>query len=176
MYPNNYAKWIDFALKKRKIKFIYEKIFLDDNISDIRKKIFVYLSDFSKNDFILPENQELWLEDNDGKKEVIGFYYENKNGEKILFKPSVFVTPEEDKNFRVGSNFRVNTSENSFLIKDLYDSLNIKNNNIYLTDAKSEERYILSKNKKVNSRIITYYLLKHYPYLNLNYNLKELKK
>ena len=68
MYPNNYAKWIDFALKKRKIKFIYEKIFLDDNISDIRKKIFIYLSDFSKNDFILPENQELWLEDNNGKK------------------------------------------------------------------------------------------------------------
>ena len=174
-FPQNYSKWIDFALKKRKIKFIYEKIYLDDNIYDIRKKIFVYLSNYNQNDFILPENQELWLESIDSKKEVIGFYYENKNSEKILFKPSVYVTPEQDKNFRVGSNFRINTSENSFLIKDLIDTLNVKNNTIYFTDAKSEEKYILSKNKKLNSGIITYYLLKHFPYLNLNYNLKEVK-
>ena len=51
-FPHNYSKWIDFAIKKRKIKFIYEKIYLDDNIYDIRKKIFVYLSNYNQNNFI----------------------------------------------------------------------------------------------------------------------------
>ena len=45
-----------------------------------KKKIFVYLSNYNQNYFILPENQELWLESSDNKTEVIGVYYENKNG------------------------------------------------------------------------------------------------
>ena len=111
-YSKYYKNWIKYLKDNIKIKFIYESINIDDSIGDIRKKIFIYLSNYKENYFILPENQELWLENNKNEKEVIGFYYENKYEEKLLFKPAVYVKPMENKEFRVGVNFKINTIYN----------------------------------------------------------------
>jgi hypothetical protein len=176
-YSNYYLNWIKFLKNNIKIKFIYESIYIDDNINDIRKKIFVYLSKYKENYFILPENQELWLENNK-QKEVIGFYYENKYDEKILLEPCIYIKPLEDKEFRVGVNYKINTSENNILIKDLLDILNIKSHTIYLTDAIDEEKYIQlkTKTKNISKNLINTYFKKHFPFYKNEVDLKKIKK
>jgi hypothetical protein len=52
-----------------------------------------------------------------------------------------YINPQEDKDFRIGVNYKINTSENNILIKDLLDLLNNQTNTLYLTDAKDEENY-----------------------------------
>jgi hypothetical protein len=47
--------------KMKSIKFVYDRIYLDDTINMIRKKIFVYLSDPDKNNYLIEKNQELWV-------------------------------------------------------------------------------------------------------------------
>jgi hypothetical protein len=84
-YPKYYEEWINVVKKKIKIKFINAKIQIDDTINEIRNKIFVYLSDEKNNNFLLPKNQELWLEKRNGVMEIIGYYYENNKTKEKEF-------------------------------------------------------------------------------------------
>ena len=78
LYPIEFMDWINVVKSKIKINFINNKIHIDETISEIRKKIFVFMSDFDKKEFITPENQEIWMEkEKTGIYEIIGYNYEN---------------------------------------------------------------------------------------------------
>ena len=177
-YPDDYNDWINMVKNKIKIKFIKNKIKIDDTISEIRKKIFVYLSKPDENIYILPENQELWLNKNNGESEIIGYYYENNiTKEKDIINSHIKDHQKFNKNIIKNfdiHNLKKNTSENNMLIYDLLDN-NFLKKIIYVSDAKEEERYL--KNIKINitEDIINNYFKKYWPYVHLNYNLEDIK-
>ena len=177
-FPNYYENWLNYMkdLKHKKISsllFIFHSIYLDDSINDIRKKIFLYLSEPSKNNYILPIHQELWINNKENKNEIIGIYYENSNDQKINMEPCVYSQPKENSSFRIGPNFKVNTGENNMLIQDLLDSLEVKTNKIYMCDLKDEENYLMSLYKKqggIPENIKNTYIRKHYPFYKKDKN------
>ena len=179
-YPKYFMEWINVVKNKIKIKFIYIKIYIDDSISDIRKKILLYMSDPETNDYILPENQEFWLEKTNKNTELIGYYYDNKSSDiEENFKPSIY----EKIDANIGktkidySNLKKNTSENNDLIYDiLHRDNNYINNVIYLCDAKDDEKYFTLKKIHINDNIINNYFKKYWPFVNLNYDISEVKK
>ena len=180
-YKDYYLDWIEITRKKYKIKFIANRIHIDDTISNIREKIFVYLSDEKTKSFILPQNQELFLEKKDGSMELIGYYYEDKDThEKIFKEPHInnkgnLIELKKNLIKNIKKNIKKNTSENSMLIYDLLQSGNYNNKIIYLSDAKDEEKYLKSKNIIINEELINNYFSIFWPYLNLYYNENEIK-
>ena len=72
-----------FSIKTKKFSIIYESIFIDDSITNIRRKIFAFLS--KSNDLILEQNQELWVKMKKGDTKILGFKYEN-----LEFLPSLY--------------------------------------------------------------------------------------
>ena len=82
-YPNDLKSWIETVKSKTKMKFLEERIWTDDSIQEIRQKIFIYLSDPSNNKYILPENQELWIQ-SDKTTDVIGYYYQSSITEERI--------------------------------------------------------------------------------------------
>ena len=173
-YKDYYLDWISIVKKKIRIKFIPVKIEIDDSINEIRKKIFVYLSDEKNKYFILPQNQELWLQHLDGKMEIIGYYYykNTKTEEKEYITPSIY--EEFSENFDEKA-VKKNTSENNMLIYDLLENSTFKKHVIYLCNAKDEEEYLKSKKIAITDRVINKYFKKYWPYINLNYNYNEIK-
>ena len=168
-YKDYYEDWVNIVKKKIKIKFIPAKIEIDDSINEIRKKIFIYLS--TDKNYILPENQELWLEKNDGTMEIIGYYYDNvKTKEKEFTLPHIYEKMDTTFDYR---NTRKNTSENNMLIYDLLEN-DFKKKVIYLSDAKDEEKFIKSK-LGINDTVINKYFKKYWPYVNLTYIEKDIK-
>jgi hypothetical protein len=182
-FPNEYLDWIKIVKDKKKIKFIYNKIYIDNTINDIRKKIFIYLSDDEKKEYILPENQEIWLEKINGKDkyEIIGYYYEDKNKKndtKLVYLPHLY----EDNIFKNNNylsfeekGLKKNTSENNILIYDLLENSNYNKKIIYVSDAKDEEEYLLKKNIKITTNVINKYFKQYWPYVNLSYDKNIIK-
>ena len=172
-YPDYYLDWINIVKSKILIKFIEYKIEIDDSINEIRKKIFIYLSDFEKKIFILPENQELWLEDKNKNMEIIGYYYENlKTKNKAIYKPHIYESFNLSFDNKI---FKKNISENNMLIFDLLEENKYLNKIIYLSDAKEEELFLKSKKINITDKTINLYFKKFWPYVNLNYDLNEVK-
>ena len=172
-FKNELPIWIKFIKDKVDIKFIYNYIKINDSISLIRKKIFYYCSQDNK--YILPENQELWIINQKKEKEIIGFYYEDVNRNKMKLKPLVYEGVNVDNNFKSKKKYMLNNSENNILIYDLINFLGVTNNTIYITDALEEYNYVKEKKKLINKDLINYYFKKHFPYLNLNPDLKTVK-
>ena len=169
--------WKNIVKNKIKIKFIQEKIQIDDTISDIRKKIFIYLSDVENKKYILQENQELWLEKKKGNNEIIGYFYENiKTKEKYKIEPQIYEDQFDKTNFKNYSfdtkDLKKNTSENNMLIYDLL--VNFKNV-IYLSDAKEEEDFLKSKKIPITENLIENYFKKYWPYVNLSFKLENVR-
>jgi hypothetical protein len=178
-YPNDYNDWINVVKGKYKIKFIPNKIYIDDSINEIRKKIFIYLSNIEEKIFILPENQEIWLETNDNKSEIIGYYYENiKNKEKNISIPHIIENNKFNKNniknFDI-SNLKKNTSENNMLLYDLFENSKYLKKIIFLSDAKEEEKYLKMNKIIITHDLINNYFKKYWPYVNLNYDETNIK-
>ena len=179
-YPKYFTQWINIVKNKNiNMKFINIKIHIDDNISDIRKKIFVYMSDIEKKNYILPENIELWLEKEDKSTELIGYYYENKNTSvKENFKPSIYESInlkllETKMNY---NDLKKNISENNILIYDLLNQDKYIKNIIYICDAKDDEKYFNKLKIKIKDSIINNYFKKYWLYVNLNYDISEIHK
>ena len=175
-FSDYYIDWINLLKKRVKLRFIANKIHIDDTISEIRKKIFVYMSDFENKRFILPENQQLWLENKNGSYEIIGYYYENSDTkEKDFIKPSIYEPFNKNKYEFNSAILKKNTSENSMLIYDLIQSEGFKKKIIYLFDAEDEEKYLKSKKINVSENLINKYFKKYWPYINLSYNQTDIK-
>lgn len=169
--------WINIVKNKIKIKFLKEKIQLDDTISDIRKKIFVYLSEVENKKYILQENQELWLENKKGGYEIIGYFYENiKTKEKYNIKPQIYEDTLDKTNLKNyyfdTKDLKKNTSENNMLI---YDFIGNYKNIIYLSDAKEEEEFLKSKKIVITEHLIENYFKKYWPYVNLFFKIENVR-
>ena len=176
-YPHEFMDWINFVKSKIKIKFINNKIHIDETISEIRKKIFVFISDFDKKDFITPENQEIWMEkEKTGVHEIIGYNYENiETKDKELTKPHVYENFNFKNNYYFDKNkYKKITAENNILIYDLINELKLKSL-IYVSDAKEEEKYLKSKKVNITEGLIKNYFRKYWPYVNLSYDVNEVK-
>lgn len=184
-YPKYYMDWINIVKERKKIKFIDVKINIDDTINDIRKKIFIYLSDNEQKKYILPENQEIWLEKMSGKNknEIIGYFYIDKNSttpeNKLIYPPHLYEKYTFANNDYLSFDEKLNkknTSENNILIYDLLELDNDYNRTIiYFSDAKDEEEYLLKKNIKITNNVINKYFKKYWPYVNLTYDKNIIK-
>ena len=174
-FKNELPKWLNYIKQKVDIKFIFNYIKNNDNLITIKKKIFYYCSDYNKNKFILPENIELWVINEKKENEIIGFYYENQNLQKIKIKPFIYEKLDDKESYKQIKKYSINNSENNTLIIDLIDYINIRNNTIYFTDIYEEYNYLKNKNKINDKNNINYLLKKHFPFMNLNYNLKNIK-
>jgi hypothetical protein len=177
-YPNDFMSWINIVKEKIKIKFINNTIRIDDTINEIRNKIFVYLSDIENKSYILPKNQELWMKKKNNSYEIIGYYYENiQKKDKENINPHIFdkFDLKENKLFLDTNKLKKNTSENNIIIYDLIEESDFIKNVIYLSDAKEEEEFLKSKKVNISESIINNYFKKYWPYLNLNYDLNEVK-
>lgn len=176
-FKDYYNDWINIVKNNIKINFISNKIYIDDSINEIRKKIFVYCSNPDKKNYILPENQELWIIQNNGKKEIIGYYYENsKSKEKDILEPHIIKDFVKNNLLKFDyDNRKKNTSENSMLVYDLFEDFNISHKVIYFSDAKDEELFLRNKGIVINETIINKYFKKYWPYINLSYNIDEIK-
>ena len=164
-YPKYYEIWINVVKKKIKIKFINSKIQIDDTINEIRNKIFVYLSDEKNNNFLLPKNQELWLEKVNGVMEIIGYYYENiKTKEKEFTIPHIYKPYDDIFDEKL---VKKNTSENNMLIYDLLQNNIFKKNIIYLSDVLEEYAFLKQEKKILNNTSMNKYFKKYWPYFNL---------
>ena len=176
-YPNDLKSWIETVKSKTKMKFLEERIWTDDSIQEIRQKIFIYLSDPSNNKYILPENQELWIQ-SDKTTDVIGYYYQSSiTEERIPILPHLI--DELRNNNTVPNNIlqtdiKVNTSTNTMLIKDLLNELKYDSNKIYLSDALEEKEYMESK-KQMNQFYAKTYFKKYWPYVVLNPSKSDVK-
>ncbi|NBS84883.1 MAG: hypothetical protein EBS59_09380, partial [Verrucomicrobia bacterium] len=107
-----------------------------------------------------------------------GYYYENKNTEKKEnYKPSIYESIEQKLlNKTVNYNdLKKNTSENNILIYDILNQGNYIKNLIYICDAKDDEKYMKLKKISINNHIINNYFKKYWPYVNLNYDVNEIK-
>jgi hypothetical protein len=177
-FPNDYKNWIDLIKKKFKVFFIPNKIHIDDSISEIRKKIFIYLSNPETKEYIIPENQELWIKQSNGKYDLLGYYYENEKNDKIDIKPHIYQEFIYDN--VLNDNFvyiekKINTSENNWLIYDLIDLKNSHKNIIYLSNAKDEELFLKNKRINISKEFINQYFKKYWHYVNLNFDVNEIK-
>ena len=194
LYRENYKNWIDVVVRDRKkIVFIQNKIHLDDTLNEIRRKIYVFISDYEKKEFICPENQLLWVINEKNEQEVIGYIYENSiTKQKINIVPNVFtkiteINISKYENILSDNNNKINTSENNMVIIDIKDIINFKNNTIYLVDAKEEEYYLKKiglkqeqqeqqEQQKINqTKLLNTYFKILWPFVNLNFNLQEIK-
>jgi hypothetical protein len=182
-FRENYKNWIDIVVRDRKkIVFILNKIQIDDTLNEIRRKIYIYISDYEKKEFILPENQLLWVINEKEEKEIIGYNYENSTiKEKINLIPNVFAKISESniskyQNILSDNNNKINTSENNMVIIDLKNIINFKNNTIYLVNA-IDENYYLKKTGQQKEQInnLNAYFKIFWPFINLNFNLQEIK-
>ncbi len=179
-YPQYYMEWINIVKQKVKIRFIEMKINIDDSISEIKKKIFVYLSKTENKNYIIPENQELWLKKQNGDNELIGYYYKNKlTDTKELYQPSIFekisTMSEISKLYFDETNLIKNTSENNTVIYDILNEGNYIKNIIYLCDAKEDETYFKLKKIPINEKLLNSYFKKYWLYVNLNYDINDVK-
>jgi hypothetical protein len=177
-FPNDYKNWIDLIKKKYKVQFIPNKIHIDDSISEIRKKIFVYLSNPETKEYIIPENQELWIEQENKKLNLLGYYYENDKNDRIDIKPHIL--NEFVYQNILNDNFsyiekKINTSENNWLIYDIIDLKNPNKNIICLSNAKDEELFLKNKKITINKELIDKYFKKYWHYVNLNFDVNEIK-
>lgn len=178
-----------------KVTFIYDYINSDDSVFMIRKKIFIYLSEPSKNKYLIETNQELWVELEEGKEKGTGEKSKNEKGKEMdnTFKilgyyydgmdivPSIYNKFEVDNDFitkdgdrRVQKDKIMN--DNSMILTDLVDIPQVKNTAIYLSYLDDEKEYIkLKTGKEIEKKVLNGYILKYWPYGVLKVEYGELK-
>ena len=161
-YKDYYLNWVKLLKEREFIKFIYFKIRLDDNLQEIKQKIFIHLSDPDKSDWILPNNQELWIVQ-DNKESLIGYKYENCNSPHIT---------DKDLNSVVIGNKILSTYDNYKCLYDIINSKNITEYTIYIFDVNDEIKLLKKKGGNISAKYLKYY----WPLYNINIDKNEIKK
>lgn len=162
-YKDYYLKWVSIVKDRIKIKFIFDQIRVDDSLYEIKQKIFIYLSSFNnitkKDDWLLPNNQELWYINDNNKPILIGYKYENT-------LPHIYNT-----NFSfIDDNKVLLTSDNYICLHDL---INVETTNVlYVSNIYDEINYIKKIGKNIDDNNIKKYLAYYWPV----YNIKKFDK
>ena len=153
-----------------KIKFIYQRIYTDDTLSMVRKKIFCFLS--TQQDLLIEQNQELWVKMDNKSLRMLGPTWTN-----IEEKPS-FLQEEIKPDFKkfVANNGHVILTEqiiniNDKTLFDATDGLKFENNEIFLHLMEDEIEYLKSRGRKANDQLLLDgYFQKYWPHALIEYD------
>lgn len=175
-YGKYYMNWINVVKNKIKINFIPYNIHIDDSLAQVRQKIFVFCSDFETKKYYLPENQEIWIKKNNVNI-VIGYSYINtKTKEKLIINPHLNNEVSEDFE---ESYLKKDTTYNNILIYEIFEEYKSKSDKsdytLYFSDAIDELNFLKKKNTKLTTRLINKYFKKYWPFVNLTYDISEIK-
>ena len=161
---------------KIKINFVDKMIWLNDNIFDVKIKIFSYLSSLNKNIFFIKKNQLLLIDVND-KKMVIDCIYKNNN--KVYIPEfDIEKNPEIDENFvdknDIERNKYIKFTKNQTIIYDILNNFSTEFNiplknkepHIYFYNLEDEFKWLkentIFDNKISNERIWWGYIKKYW--------------
>ena len=183
----DYKKYLDFWLKTAKkypIRFINDKIYPDDTVTILKKKIFFYLSDKTKQIFYIENNQEIWIENQQHEKSCfsykkyvkLGHYYKNYE-----YTPSIHNKIQVDF---------LNFVDDMGIPRYLYDTLNnfnttlndiinidyIKNYTIHVNNLEIELDYLKKKHIPINNLFINGYINKYWVKSKINFDKKQYDK
>ena len=64
-YPNNYKNIASLLKTEKNATFIFDKITMNNTINDIKNKITSHFSDEKNNNYILKNDQLLWISTKD---------------------------------------------------------------------------------------------------------------
>lgn len=106
---DNLNLWKKMKENKKKLYFVPCLIQMDDNLNEVKKKIFIYCKSFIvvdkggkkilKEEFILPTNQELWIKVKNNKRgaeksydyKILGYHWVEKvSDEPYKYKPHLY--------------------------------------------------------------------------------------
>lgn len=191
-FGNVFEHWFESFKRGIKLHFIEDYLKMDDSLFEVRKKLFVYLSDPKLNKYLLPFNQEIWFEDIHHKRHLLGYQYYDKNtNEKIHLLPHIDSKYEIDEHLLntlsrtytemenesdIKKEYRLDATENQLLLYDIFDGIEIKNNIIYVSDVFDEIEYLKKEKKIMNEtrnkiafeRVVNGYLRKFWPLLKID--------
>ncbi len=166
-FKNNYS----LIMKHRtpKFKFIYQRIYADDSISAIRKKIFCFLS--TQNDLIIEQNQELWVKLDNKTIKILGPIWTNITPEPSLYQKEI---KPDYKKFVAKDGHSILIEQivniNDQLLFDATNGLKFENNEIYLHKMEDEMEYLRNQGQKVDELIIDGYFQKYWPHALVDYD------
>ena len=164
-YPNDIKYLLKLISSKFKVKFIEDKIRLNDTIKTIRNKIFLFLSNEKTKNFIIPNNQFLWMNNVDDKKILLGFYYDEIDINPKDIYQTKYIEP--DNNFVNENGIKIKrndlVSNNDLIIYDLMKKNNIEQPKIYLYNAQNFEEYLKKKKIEIDINLINGWFLKYWP-------------
>ena len=160
------------------IKIIYDYIRLDDSISYIKNKIFLYLSNLEKKNLLIEKNQELWIE-KDNNYKILGYQYIDKEtNELVEIEPSIYSKVEIDNNFVDNdgmSTNKYNIVNQDLILYDVIDILNSKEHIIYLSNLNDFiKRLEKHKIKTITDKLLNGYIKKYWPYAVIKPNYNEI--
>ena len=161
--------------KKGPVIFINDRIWTDDTIFQIKKKIFTYLSNPDK-EFIIPVHQELWI----GENNILGLkfkkYSETELDKYINYGPAINKTPFIDKLFVSDDDEKISyirsIPEDDIILYDLIDKKSQITSQIFMYYIEDEMTWlknnpIFEENKQVSiKRIWNGYIPQHWPFAN----------
>ena len=173
MYKENFNYW-NSIINKIPIEIINDTINLDDTINTIKKKIFYYLS--TKKYLLIDCNQEIWLEDKDDNYIPLGYYYDN-----YKYKPSILNKINIDykdfvNNIGISKNKYQINNNNNYILYDIINYNNIKNNVINVNNIEFEREYIQKENIVKDDSLTYGYIYKYFPKSKFNYDIKLYKE
>jgi hypothetical protein len=158
--------WESIIKKNEPLIFIYDMIWLDDTIFQIKRKLFVYLS--KENNYLLPERQQLWTKDI-----ILGNVFE-KDMKTIRYKPALDEKPFIENEFLSEDNERTNViqveNQENILLYDIFLENNISSNQLFVYSLDDELMWLvnnplLEDNKQVSRDRLQYgYIVKHWPF------------
>ena len=177
-FKNNYQYIVNNRTKT--IKFIYNGIYVDDTIQNIRKKIFVFLS--TEKDILPEKNQELWVQMTDKYFRILSPTYINISSEPSILQQNI---APDFKSFITKNGIKIINEKNIKNINDqtLYDAtdgLKFENHEIFMNMLEDELEFLKEKKQKLDNMLIDGYFQKYFPYGIFDYDkttlLKELDK
>ena len=151
VYPNNYKNIVLLLKTEDNATFIFDKIAMTNTINDIKNKITSHLSDEKNNNYILKNDQLLWISTKDEKKYILGNYYENiEVNPELIYKEKI----KPDKRFisKIGDKKKMKLESNyNMTLYDLMKNNKIKTNKIYLLNAREIYESLVKKKKKTKN-------------------------
>ena len=166
IYPNDYYNILKYYKLKNDIMFINNLINFNDTIINIKRKIFIYLSNINDNIFFNPNNILLWIDDDKIKDKILGYYYNNyKYDPNKIFKEKIKIDDsfyDKDLKRKIDRNDIISNNNNilGYYYKKLYPINNIKIKLYYSEDFIN----YLKKNKLNDDKYINGWLIKYFPY------------
>lgn len=163
-YKTSYKSWIELN-SATKLFFINDSINMTDTLEEVKNKICTYLS---RDNIILPNNQQIWYTTKEKKYKVIGTIFEKHKNIPIIVQYKDKSKFLKDKNkFIISNGGKIKKkknkiiNENNYMLYDLIDNIT-ENHLLYMSDLMNEVYYLNNKKIKIKKDLIYGYLNKYW--------------